>query len=84
MHSRYYNIGERKEGKYIVLTRLKAKSSCITLLEIHCVDKGIDPNIRPEKQVIKPIITSEANCVSQIKPTLGQDRAGIMLLCTTT
>ena len=38
---------------------------------------GIDPNIRLEKQVIKPIIRSEAKGVSQIKPRLGQGRAGI-------
>ena len=52
---RYYNIGER-EGKYLVQTRLQAKSSGITLSEVHAIDKGIDPNIRLEKQVIKPVI----------------------------
>ena len=33
--------------------------------------------MRPEKQVIKPIITSEAKGVSQLKLRLGQGRAGI-------
>ena len=56
---RYYNIGERKEGKYLVQTRLQAKSSGITLPEVHGVDKGIDSNLLPEKQAIKPIISSE-------------------------
>ena len=37
----------------------------------------MDPNIRLEKQLIKPIITSKANGVSQVKPRLGQGRAGI-------
>ena len=45
LHSRYYNIGEVKDGKYLVQTRLYAKSSGITLPEVHGVDKGIDPNI---------------------------------------
>ena len=45
LQSRYYNKGEREEGKYLVQTRLHAKSSGITLPEVHGIDKGIDPNI---------------------------------------
>ena len=67
LQSRYYNINEREEGKYLVQTRL----------EVHGVDKGIDTNIRPEKRGIKPIISSEVKDVPQIKPRLGQGRAGI-------
>ena len=77
LQTRYYNINERKEGKYLVQTRSQAKSSGITLPEVHGVDKGIDPNILPEKQGIKPIITSKVKGVTQIKPRLGQNRAGI-------
>ena len=64
--SRYYNISERQEGKYLVQTRLQAKSSGITLPEVHGIDKGIGPNIRLVKQVLKPIISSEAKGISQI------------------
>ena len=64
VQSRYYNIHERKEGKYLVQTRLQAKSSDITLPKVHGVDKGIDPNILPRKQVIKPIITFKAKGVT--------------------
>ena len=32
LHSRYYNINERKEEKYLVQTRLQANSCGITLL----------------------------------------------------
>ena len=39
--------------------------------------KGLDPNIIPEKWVIKPIIASEVKGVSQNKPRLGQGRTGI-------
>ena len=77
LQTRYYNINEREQGKYLVQTRLQAKSSGITLLEVHVIDKGIDPNIRLEKQVIKPIITSEAMSISQVKPRSHQGRAGI-------
>ena len=73
---RYYNIDEGKEGKYLVQTRSQAKSSGISLPEVHGLGKGLNPNIRPEKQVIRPNIASEVKGVSQIKPRLGQGRAG--------
>ena len=77
LHSRYYNIGKRKEGRYLVQTRSQAKSSSITLPVVHGVDKGIDPKVQPEKQVIKPIIFTEVKGITQNKPRLGQGRAGI-------
>ena len=52
LQPRYYNTSERELGKYLVQTRSQAKSSGITILEIHGIDKGIDPNIRQEKPVI--------------------------------
>ena len=75
--TRYYNIGERKQGKYLVQTRSQAETSDKTLPEIHGVHKGIDLNIRLGKQVVKPIISSEVKGVSQTKPILGQGKAGI-------
>ena len=56
---------------------MQAKSSGITLPQVHGIGKGLDRNIRPERQVIKPITASEAKGVTQIKPRLGQGRAGI-------
>ena len=53
LQSRYDNTDEEKEGKYLVQTRSQAKSSGITLPEVHGIDKGTDPNIRPEMQVYK-------------------------------
>ena len=47
------------------------------------MDKGIDPNIIPKKQVIKPVhipqthISPEAKGISQVKPRIGQGRVGI-------
>ena len=53
LQTRYYNISEKGQGEYLVQTRSKAKTSGIILPEVHSIDKGIDPNIRPEKQAIK-------------------------------
>ena len=62
---------KQKKGKYLAQTRLQTKSSGITLPEVHGADKEIDPNILPEKQVIKPIISSETKGVTQNKPRIG-------------
>ena len=77
LQSRYFNVSEREQGKYLAQTRSQAKSSGITLPEVHGVDKGFDQNKRLEKKVINPITSSEAKSIFQIKPRLGQVRAGI-------
>ena len=45
LYSKYYNTQKRKEDKYLVQTRLQAKSSGITLPAVLGIDKGIDPNV---------------------------------------
>ena len=50
LHTRYYNIMEREQGKYLVHTRSQAKTSGIILPEVHGIDKGIDPNVRLQSQ----------------------------------
>ena len=45
LNDNYYNI-----EKYLILTRSQAKSSGITLPEIHGMGKNLDPNIKSEKQ----------------------------------
>ena len=79
LHNRYYNICElNKEGKYLIQTRLQCKSSSITLPAVHGMDKGINPSVKPEKQVIKPIrVASEVRVPTQIKPRIGQCRSGL-------
>ena len=77
LHLRYYNLDEGRLGKYIVQTRSQAKCSGIKLPEVHGVGKKLDPNILAEKQIIKPIATSEEKGTSQIKPRLGQGREGL-------
>ena len=40
-------------------------------------EKGLDSSVLPEKQVMKPIVVTKMTEVSQIKPRLGQGRAGL-------
>ena len=51
LQSRYYDINERKEGKYLVQTRSYAKSCGIPLPKVHQVGKGINPSILPENRL---------------------------------
>ena len=37
----------------------------------------MDPNVQPEKEIIKPIAVTKAKEVSQLKPHLGQGRTGL-------
>ena len=78
LHHRYYNIRKVQKGdKYLLQTRSKPTSSGITLPEIHGIDKGINPHVRPEKQTLKPItVTPETKTPTWNKPRLGQGRAG--------
>ena len=57
--------------------RSQTKSSCIKLPEVHGVEKGLDLNILPEKQIIKPLAVTKVRQVSQIKPRLDQGRADL-------
>ena len=76
LKARYYNIGEGNLGKYFIQTRSQAKSSGIKLPKVHGVGKGLHPKIQPEKQVTKPIAVTKEK-VPQVKPRLGQGRAGL-------
>ena len=48
----------------------QAKASGVKLSEIHSVDKGINPDIKPERQILK-----SQNPANKLK--LGQDREGL-------
>ena len=68
LKDRYYNIGN--ESRYLVQTCSQAKDSGIKLPEVLCVDKGINPNIKRERQ-----IWTSQNSIN--KPKLGQGREGL-------
>ena len=68
LKERYYNIGN--ESKYVVQTCSQAKDSRIKLPEVHSVNKGINPDIKPERQALKS--QNSAN-----KSRLGQGKEGL-------
>ena len=68
LKERYYNIGY--ESKYLVQICSQAKCSGIKLPEVHGVNKGINLDIKPERQALK-----FQNSVK--KPRLGQGKEGL-------
>ena len=84
-------ISEKETNKYLIQTRSQAKSSSIKVLEIHGVNKGINPHVKPERQ--RPLPTLPAHSIPLTNPTqpvntgpptdpipkprIGQGRAGL-------
>ena len=62
---RYYNMGNN--SKYFIKTHSQTKASGIKLSEAHNVVKGINPDIKPERQVLKSQNSAD-------KSKLGQGR----------
>ena len=67
-----YDRKLRNSVKYLVQTQSQAKSTGIKLPEVHGISKGLDPKIQPEKQIPKPLFKE----TPQVKPKIGQGRAG--------
>ena len=67
LKDRYYSVGN--ESKYIVQTCAQVKDKGIKLPEVHGVDKGVDPDLKPEWIVRKAQKLME-------KSRLEQDREG--------
>ena len=65
---KYYNIGN--ESRYLVQTPSQARDSGIKLPEVHSIDKGTNPDIKPERQLLKS--QNSAN-----RPKLGQERESL-------
>ena len=64
---RYYNTGNK--SRYLVQTCSQAKDSGIKLPEVHGVKKGINPDIKLERQALK-----SQNPANNSKP--GQEKEG--------
>ena len=76
LRDRYYYIGQEKENRYLIQAGSQAKTSGIKLPAVHGVNKGVDPSVKPEKQISRPIkLAVEPS--PQSKPRLGQSRAGL-------
>ena len=74
LKDRYYNVG--MDSRYLIQMQSQAKAIGIKLPDVHKVDKGVDPNVKPERQILKsPNLATQPNL--QNKPSLGQGRAGL-------
>ena len=54
---RYYNIGN--DSKYPIQMSSQVKASGVKLPEVHGVDKGVDPNVKPEREILKSTNTTK-------------------------
>ena len=84
-------IIETETSKYLIQTRSQAKSSGIKVLEIHGINKGIDPHVRPERERPLSILPTHSipttNLIYPIgkrvpthhilKPRIGRGKAGL-------
>ena len=60
LNDRYNNIGS--DSKDLIQTHSQAKASGVKLPEVYSVDKGVDPNIKQERQILKlPNLTTQLN-----------------------
>ena len=79
----FYHINNEvivpRNDRYLVQTRSQVRSSGIRLLEIHGVNKGLDPHTQPGKQKTFPIQTVNKGMPTPPipKPRIGQVRAGL-------
>ena len=64
------NLENFSNDKYLVQMHSQARSSGIKLLEVHGIEKDLNPNLRPEKQHTFP------NKGNLERPHIGQGRAG--------
>ena len=81
----------RKDKYLVVQTRSQVRSSGVRLPEIHGVNKGINPHIKPERQRPLPTVPTQSIPPTHItqpvdkgppthpipKPRIGQGRAGL-------
>ena len=80
LQERYYNLYDTNLGdKYLVQTRSQTKSSGVKLPEVHGIEKGLDPHIKPGRTRLESPVT-DIRPIS--KPRIGQGRAGIRIKTT--
>ena len=46
LYTRYYNINEKEERKYLIQTRSQTKTGGTILPKVHSIHKGIELNVR--------------------------------------
>ena len=71
LKDKYCNIGT--DNKYLIQMHSQAKACGVKLPEVHSVDKDVNPNINPDRQVLKsPNLATQPS-----KPRLGHGREGL-------
>ena len=84
-------IRQPKTSKYLIQTRSQAKSGGIKVPEIHGVNEGLDPHIKPGRQRSLPTLPRHSIPPTSLtqpvdkglpthptpKPRIGQGRAGL-------
>ena len=84
-------VSETETNKYLIQTRSQAKSTGIKVQEIHGVNKGINPHVKPERQRPLPTLPTQSISPTNLtqlidkgppkhlipKPRIGQGRAGL-------
>ena len=57
------NLEHFSNDKYLVQIHSQAKLSGINLLEVHGIEKSLNPNLRPENSILFPIKEIWRDCV---------------------
>ena len=84
-------IGETETNNYLIQARSQTKSSGIKVPEIHCINKGLNLHVKPERQrlllSLPTCSTPPINLAQPVdkglptqpipKPRIGQERAGL-------
>ena len=55
LYAKYYKIQETEQLRSFVQTRSQTMSSSTVLAKEHGTHKGMDSNLRPQRQLIKPL-----------------------------
>ena len=83
-HATYQNVHKNELEKYFAPTRSQTKTSGTVLLEVHGLDKGVNPSLRQKKQLLRPLsstvqshVPMETKIQIHVKPIVGQGRTDI-------
>ena len=80
LHENYYTLDNMTEtakietDKYLVQTRSQTKSSRVIVPEVHGVDKGLNPHIKPERQKSVATPSIDKRLPTVIKPPILKSR----------
>ena len=71
LYVNYYNIHENEQKRYMIQTTSQARIIGTILPNVHSVDKGVDPNIQPGKQINKASSYTSIPCFNSVKRSVS-------------